>query len=221
MTIAAALLLGLLTGAHCVSMCGPLVLAVSAGARTRTWRSQLAHAATYHAGRVTTYVLLGLVAGLVGQMMVFAGLGRVLALAAGAVLIAAGLIPGLARLSPSWASRWVGVAARAAGAARSLRDGHPIAAPFAAGLANGLLPCGMVYAALAAAVAAGSLERAAWTMAAFGVGTTPALAGLTLTAGQIPAGWRGPLTRLAPAGLVVAGVLLVVRGLGRAHGMMH
>lgn len=221
MTIAAALLLGLLTGAHCVSMCGPLVLAVSAGARTRTWRSQLAHAATYHAGRVTTYVLLGLVAGLVGQMMVFAGLGRVLALAAGAVLIAAGLIPGLARLSPSWASRWVGVAARAAGAARSLRDGHPIAAPFAAGLANGLLPCGMVYAALAAAVAAGSLERAAWTMAAFGLGTTPALAGLTLTAGQIPAGWRRPLTRLAPAGLVVAGVLLVVRGLGRAHGMMH
>ncbi len=219
MTMAAAALLGLLTGAHCVSMCGPLVLAVSAGARTRTWQSRLLHAAIYHAGRVTTYVVLGLAAGLVGQMMVFAGFGRVLALAAGALLIVAGLIPGLTRLSPSWAARWIGVAARAAGAARSLRDGHPVAAPFAAGMANGLLPCGMVYAALAAAVAAGSLERAAWTMAAFGAGTTPALAGLTLTAGQIPLVWRRPLSRLAPAGLVFAGVLLVVRGLGSPHGM--
>ncbi|HEY8535278.1 MAG TPA: sulfite exporter TauE/SafE family protein, partial [Vicinamibacterales bacterium] len=215
----AAALLGLLAGAHCVSMCGPLVLAVSAGARTRTWRSRLLHVATYHTGRVTTYGLLGLAAGLAGQAMAFAGFGRMLALVAGALLIAAGLMPGLARLQPSWTTRWIGLAARLSGAARALRDGHPIAAPFAAGMVNGLLPCGMVYAALAAALAAGSPERAVWTMAAFGVGTTPALAGLALTAGQLPRSWRQPLTRLAPAGLVLTGVLLVVRGLGSVHGM--
>ena len=219
MTVVAAALLGLLAGAHCVSMCGPLVLAVSAGARTRAAHVRMLHALAYHAGRVTTYAVLGLAAGLAGSVLTFAGFGRVVAVAAGALLVAAGIVPGLARLAPSWTGRWIGVAARAAGAARALQARHPVAGPFAAGMANGLLPCGMVHAALAAALAAGSLDRAVWTMAAFGAGTTPALVGLALTAEQVPYSWRRRLSRLAPAGLVAMGVLLLVRGFGTPHGM--
>jgi sulfite exporter TauE/SafE len=219
MTIVAAALLGLLASAHCMSMCGPLVLAVSAGARTRGCHAQLRHALTYHAGRLTTYAVLGMAAGLAGNAMSFAGLGRVVALAAGTLLVAAGVVPGFARLAPLWAGRWIGVAAWAAGAARTLQARHPVAGPFAAGMANGLLPCGMVYAALAAALAAGSLDRAVWTMAAFGAGTAPALVGVALTAERVPYSWRRPLSRLAPAGLVVVGVLLLVRGFATPHGM--
>ena len=213
MTVLAGALLGLLGSGHCVAMCGPLILAVGTPAREQPLPARLVRVGSYHAGRVSTYAMLGVVAGAAGSLMALAGLGRVLALGAGMLLIVAGLGPALLRRWPAWTGPWMGVVARAGAAARGWQASHPITGPFAAGLANGLLPCGMVYAALATALAAGTIEQAIWTMAAFGAGTVPALAGLSLGAAQISPDWRRWLSRAAPIGLALVGVLLLVRGL--------
>jgi sulfite exporter TauE/SafE len=71
----------------------------------------------------------------------------------------------------------------------------------------------MVYAALATALAAATPWHAALTMTAFGVGTVPALAGLSLGVAHIPVAWRYRWARAAPIALALVGVLLVGRGL--------
>ena len=59
-------------------------------------------------------------------------------------------------------------------------------ARYALGLVLGLLPCGLVYGALAAAAGTGGMLDGALAMAAFGAGTVPAL---------VAAGWLGLILR--------------------------
>ena len=54
-----------------------------------------------------------------------------------------------------------------------------------AGLANGLLPCGLVYAALSIPVVMADPAAGAAAMVAFGMGTVPALAAVTLGLRQV------------------------------------
>jgi len=82
------------------------------------------------------------------------------------------------------------------------------------GLLNGLLPCGFVYAALATALTAGTVPRSMAFMAAFGLGTGPALLAVSLVGRVASSTWRARLQRFVPVGLVVVGLLLVLRGLG-------
>ncbi len=213
MTILAGALLGLLGSLHCLGMCGPLVLAVGAPPRELGATARLGHVLLYHAGRIATYAALGLAAGLLGYVAALTGAGRVLAVSGGVLLVVAAVQPSRVTRGRAWAGGWMRVAARAAAAARSWRAGHRIAGPLLTGMANGLLPCGMVYAAVAAALAAGGPGQAVLTMVAFGAGTTPALAALSLTAAQVPGSWRQRLAGTARVGLAIAGVLLVVRGL--------
>lgn len=216
MTVLTAALLGLLGSAHCLAMCGPLVLAVGAPRHGSPAR-RLLHVGTYHAGRVAMYALLGLVVGTAGSALAMAGVGRLVAVAGGLGLLAAGIGPVVKWRGPSWSGPWISVAARAAAAARAWQARHPVTGPFAAGLANGLLPCSMVYAALAVAITANGIGQASWTMAAFGAGTVPALAGLSAGAGHLRPAWRRRLAGAAPAGLALVGLLLVARGLTPAR----
>lgn len=159
--LAAALLAGLAGSPHCVLMCGGFL-----GACARTPRGAVA----WHAGRLTTYMMLGAVAGAVGRAM--PGPAWLPALL-GAVLLTwfalalAGVLPEPAlrlRFVESAATRWLGRA-------------EPVAFDrYVFGLINGLLPCGMVYAALAVPLALGTATGGALAMLAFGLGTVPALA---------------------------------------------
>jgi len=83
------------------------------------------------------------------------------------------------------------------------------------GLLWGFLPCGLVYSALALALAAGSAPGGALTMLAFGAGTLPALLLVTGAAGRaLGAGGASPFRRAAGIAMIVAGVIM---GLGAAH----
>ncbi|MEO5819202.1 MAG: sulfite exporter TauE/SafE family protein, partial [Vicinamibacteraceae bacterium] len=79
----AALVLGLASSVHCAAMCGPLVMALHASGAGSFRRNAL-----HHAGRLATYVSLGLVAGGLGHLAVVAGFGRGLAVVAGCLLLA-------------------------------------------------------------------------------------------------------------------------------------
>ena len=167
----------------------------------------------YNAGRVITYALLGLGVGLLGQGMAVAGLQRGLSIFAGVVLLL-GLFLGrrmgasLAAAGPVY--RLVARLKKALGRRLQSRSSASL---FVVGLLNGLLPCGLVYAALAPAAATGSAAGGALYMALFGLGTFPMMLGLALGGHLLFARYRAPLLRLLPWMLGLLGVLFILRGL--------
>jgi uncharacterized protein len=199
---------------HCAGMCGPFVLAQVAaradharagGALLRLGGAALA---PYHAGRLLGYALLGAVAGgAAGLMAAGTGWRPLLAAPMGlaAVLM---LLQGLARLGmrmPAPRSRLPTMLAD--GMVRGLR---PLLAGPAAGWRGSLLlgfllsglPCGLLYGALVAAAAAGSALAGALAMAAFALGTVPALVGVGLLGRFFGRRWAAtPAFRAAGAGL--------------------
>lgn len=175
---------------HCVGMCGPFVLSqVMIDVEGRSSRSygewqRLAGAALapYHFGRLTTYTVLGAVAG--GATALFTSTSAFAWLSAALLVVAACLMAlqafGIA----------VGVASPlGAGLARlagPLSSSHSPLARYALGTVLGLLPCGLLYGALAAAAGTASAREGALAMAAFALGTIPAL---------IAVGWGGLVFR--------------------------
>jgi sulfite exporter TauE/SafE len=181
--LVSALLMGLLGSTHCVVMCGGVVAmscsALPVARRGRPW-AQLPFVLAYNTGRIASYATAGAVAGAVGATLAsFGAVERVqlgLRLAAGVMMIAVGLyVAGLAR-----ALRWIErigepVWRRVLPFARKLVPVRSPVQALALGSLWGWMPCGLVYAALAAAVTSGSALGGAATMAAFGLGTLPTL----------------------------------------------
>lgn len=205
-----AFVLGLLGSAHCFAMCGPLHLAVGhggpgPGAVVRT-------TVLLNAGRVVTYMTIGALFGLFGRGLGLAGLQQAVALALALFLLAAMLLPTLAAKlhRPLIPTAWV--ARLRSAVARRLQQAGP-SAVLLTGLLNGLLPCGMVYVAVAGALAQDGWVDGALFMAAFGIGTWPALFGARLAGISVGNRFRAQLSRWAPAGYAVMAALLLVRGL--------
>ncbi|MBP7677566.1 MAG: sulfite exporter TauE/SafE family protein [Thermoanaerobaculia bacterium] len=205
--------LGLLGGfGHCVGMCSPFVLFVSRryvapeAGRAAALRAQL----WYTAGRVLTYALLGALAGALGGVVQLAGallgLQRAASVVAGAVLALwalvalSDLVPGL----ETGGSLFAKVAARLKGRV----PGHP----FAIGLFLGLLPCGLLYSAVIAAVARGGPLEGALALTLFGLGTAPALLGVSL-ADELLARHRAFVNRLSQLFLLAMGAWFLWTGL--------
>lgn len=173
----AALTLGLAGSLHCIGMCGPLVMIVHGGGarnNVRWWGQQF----IYHGGRLLVYTGFGILAGAVGKSAVAVGLQQWLAVIAGILLLILLVTPPLVKKIPVGQVLYTKVSSLFG---KYLKHKTP-AKYFALGVINGFLPCGLVYAAMAASVAGGSIEKSALFMVVFGLATTPALvsvAGLT------------------------------------------
>jgi uncharacterized protein len=207
------LTLGLLGGfGHCVGMCSPFVLFVSRRYRLPGGGRFAAFAAQgwYTAGRVVTYAVLGAAAGALGGVVELAGrllgLQRAASVAAGGVLVIWALVA-LSDLVPRLGAGGA-LFARVAGALKGRVPGHP----FATGLFLGLLPCGLVYSALIAAVARGGAIQGGAALALFGLGTAPALLGVSV-ADELLARNRAFLTRLSQVFLLGMGTWFLWTGL--------
>lgn len=207
------LTLGLLGGVgHCVGMCSPFVLFVSRryGAPGSGRAAALAAQLWYTAGRIVTYAALGAVAGALGGVVEFAGaflgIQRAAAVVAGGVLV----ISALAALSDLIPGLYTGgsLFARVAGKLKTRVPGHP----FAIGLFLGFLPCGLLYSAVIAAVARGGPLDGAAALALFGLGTAPALLGLSL-ADELLARHRVVVNRLSQVFLLAMGSWFLWTGL--------
>lgn len=212
--LVSAFLFGLLGSGHCAGMCGPLVLA--AAQRHRSAAELQLHQALYHLGKALAYAALGAavgaLAGLAGDGLAAVAQGgqRTLSVVLGLALVVLGVALLLGKRLPEgggWALRLpvFGAAFRALVRERSLP------ASVGLGFLNGLLPCGLVYAALGLAATEGSALGGALTMAAFGLGTAPALVLVgTLGFAARPA-WRSRMQRAAGVLLVLAGLPTVLR----------
>jgi hypothetical protein len=207
------LTLGLLGGlGHCVGMCSPFVLFVSrryvpaGGARAAVVAAQL----WYTTGRIVTYAALGAAAGALGGVVELAGglvgFQRAASVVAGSVLVVWALVA-LSDLVPR---RGTGGAlfTRVAGVLKGRVPGHP----FATGLFLGLLPCGLLYSALIAAAARGGPAEGATALALFGLGTAPALLGVSV-ADELLARNRAFVNRISQVFLLVMGIWFLWIGL--------
>jgi uncharacterized protein len=217
----AAAALGAAGSAHCVAMCGPLSLAAR-GALRQVGRGPdrpVRQLALYHGGRLSAYGAAGLVAGGAGQALAALGAGRGIAIVAGsALLLQAAARLGLRRAGP--AIPIATVVARLASTGRRLFARHPSGAAFGAGVLNAALPCGLVYAALAAAAAQGRADGGLVFMLCFGLGTLPLLAAVWLMGSVLaPVGRR--FAHATPVALALVGGLLVARGLLADHSGSH
>ncbi len=174
-----ALALGALGSAHCISMCGPVagLCAVSSNEA----RPSLGRTLAFNAGRIATYALLGATVGwLGGTVNALYGIapqaGAALRFLAATVAIAAGiaLLSGKSALaSLENFARPLGHFVRAR-ARPWLAQAH-LHSFLVLGFLWGLVPCGLVYSALALAATSGSAAAGAFTMSLFGAGTAPAL----------------------------------------------
>lgn len=202
-----ALVLGLMSSLHCIGMCGPLALALPVHSMSPAKR--MASVLGYHAGRISVYSTLGLLSGLLGWGIYLAGYQQILSVVLGLALIV-GFLFSMAGSRFSFVSHPAGFFRKSFGSLWKKRS--PIALLFS-GMLNGLLPCGMVYIALAAAVSAGSAARGALFMATFGLGTLPALFLVYILASGFPQ-IRIRFQRVTPIVGIVVGCLLVIRGMG-------
>jgi sulfite exporter TauE/SafE len=224
-------LLGLLGSAHCAGMCGGFAVTVALGAGASRARAT-GHSLTYLAGKALTYAVLGLLAARAAHLLTHAGAGlagsspeedaaaleglrRGLAWVAGlACLLLALSALGLPLFPRVWRARLAGVG----GSSRLLKLAFDSARAlpasargFGIGLATGLLPCGLSWAALALATGSQPATAAAG-MFLFGVATAPVLLATALAGHLLPLRLR---TRLRPVGallLIVFAVLTVARG---------
>ncbi|CAJ0798714.1 hypothetical protein LMG7141_03568 [Ralstonia condita] len=212
-------LIALLGGVHCLAMCSGIALAAEKGgvsvrivSRRRLWFEQV----IMHAGRLTTYASLGAAMGALGATVwrqQWLPIQRGLFALASALLLTYGLLlllratgdawraPGLERMLGRLSGKLSALASRLGG---GFRAAHPLVRRYVIGLAWGLVPCGMVYGALAVALLAGNAASGAVVMLAFGAGTLP---NLLMMSGL--AGWLRGLSRQrwarGAAGVIITG----------------
>ncbi|WP_240507789.1 sulfite exporter TauE/SafE family protein [Algoriphagus faecimaris] len=204
-----AFLLGFLGSFHCVGMCGPIALAV-ANSKENTF---LHHKIYYNLGRSVTYAFLGLIVGSLGFTLSLAGVQQWFSVAMGLIILVLAMsykkadqfmaIPALSGIV-----RWIKLKL-----SFFLKKGGSTAF-FATGLANGLLPCGMVYMALIAALGLQNPLLGASYMLFFGLGTIPLLMVLMYSGSVIPVKIRMQFQKAIPYVGVLIGLIFIVRGLG-------
>ena len=207
-----AISLGLLSSFHCVGMCGPLALSLPIQQLTHT--RQFLAVGAYHAGRITTYASAGALFGLLGRGVWLAGFQQGFSISLG-VLILCILIAG--RLNRNSTGQPVLLKKSFAGLQgviyRLWRS--PSRAKFVGmGMANGLLPCGMVYLALAGASSTTRITDAIVFMIFFGLGTLPLLIALSYYGRRISLSFRITMKKAIPLFIASMAVLLILRGLG-------
>lgn len=235
---AAVLVASLLGSVHCAGMCGglsacatpvgfagpkPVALTSSVGAgpgsgadgRRRVGPSLTSMQGAYHGARLAGYALLGAVAGTVGAALdlggSMVGVQRVASILAGATIAILGAVM-LLRVAgvriphppvPSGLSRLFGAVHR-----RAMRW-PPVLRAASIGGITPLLPCGWLYAFVAIATGAGSALGGASVMAAFWVGTVPALVTVAL---GVRLAFRAGSSRLGRAMPALAAMLMVAVG---------
>lgn len=198
-------LLGFVGSGHCIGMCGPLVLAIPGQ------RKGVAPHLLYHGGRVLTYGIVGGIVGGLGSgighlaaatgsdpLKTMAGIQMIFSVIAALFLIWFGL----SRLGVIKEPAWMSTALTQKVPGLDGAQGEGAGRMFLAGLALGLLPCGLSYAAFARSLAAQGVASGAGLAFSFGLGTAPVLLIVGLGAAQF-------FRRYRRASDVLAGILMI------------
>lgn len=209
--IYAAFFVGLVGSLHCMGMCGPIAIALPVPDSNNL--SFFTGRILYNLGRVVTYSFLGAILGLVGSKIAIAGAQQIVSIVLGVIIIIAVLLPRkyinffaqhpvIQKLAHPLKSN-IGV----------LFKKGTFSAMFLIGILNGFLPCGLVYVALAGAIASGDAISGAAVMILFGLGTVPAMFAASVFGKFINIGIRTKIRKAVPVLAIILGVIFILRGM--------
>lgn len=209
---------GLAGSGHCLGMCGGLVAALAVMTRSTSNRQRFLATFAYHAGRISTYTILGIIVGAASQKALITSHTAIfnwLFLCANILVVLIGLstAAGIQGMSFSRLDGtpfgWMG---------QFLRNVSKSVSPLpfiGAGMLMGLLPCGLVYGVLLTTTGSGSWFYGGLRMLAFGLGTLPALMLYGQVANSIRASFGSLFLRIM--GIIVA----LLGGLGIAESLVR
>ena len=208
----AALTLGMIGSFHCIGMCGPL--AFSLPLKNDSDFAKFTGSLLYNAGRIFTYACLGLLFGLAGKSFSLFGFQQWLSVIVGVTILFFLLAP----------KKWTNATSNGSAFAKYNYNVRALlgrlffqknyASLFAIGLLNGLLPCGLIYMAIAGAIAYASPIDSAVFMAAFGLGTLPVMWSVSFFGNYIGIEVRKKIRRAYPVLMAMMACLLILRGMG-------
>jgi uncharacterized protein len=206
--------LGLLGSFHCIGMCGPIALALPVAGNSTGKR--ITAAFIYNSGRIITYSILGLLFGIIGKTFAVAGFQRWFSISIGSLIILSILAPRLFKNVNKVSGLAVRLTSRIKSAMSRSFAGfqqRTFSSFFFIGTLNGLLPCGLVYLAVAgASVMQGPVEGFAY-MGLFGAGTLPVMLSVVLAGNFISLNIRSHIRKSMPFIILFIGVLFILRGL--------
>ncbi len=209
--LVSAWILGLLGSFHCVGMCGPIALSLPIQ-HLKGW-SKGAGIVLYNSGRALTYSVFGFMLGWLGSGFSFFGWQQTFSIVIGCIFLIA-FIPAIfqkrifknSSITKYWNQFII------AGLAKLFhrKDSGTL---LLIGMLNGLLPCGMVYMAAAGATVTGHAWTGAAFMAAFGLGTMPAMATMNYAGNLISLKFRQKIRLATPYIIGLMGLIFVLRGM--------
>lgn len=208
--IFAALGLGFASGFHCLGMCGPIAL--SLGLSKKQQVNFHLQNLTYQLGRILTYSFLGAIVGIVGEGFQLAGFQKYISILAGILLITMALFSfggDFTSKIPAISNALLKVKINLGKLLRKT----DYSSRFLTGVLNGFLPCGMVYMALTASLAAGGIWQSSTFMVFFGLGTFPFMFAAVLFGNILNATVRNKILKIVPVFMLILGALFILRGM--------
>lgn len=210
--IITAFTIGIVGSFHCIGMCGPLALSLPINQNSVS--GKVTGAVLYNLGRVTTYSVLGFIFGMIGQSAAVFGYQQGLSLMIGILILLFLLLGKLFKnhsFSIPFLNNFFNRVRYELGELFKSNSSHTL---YLIGLLNGLLPCGLVYMAIAGSIAAGSIAKGMLFMAFFGLGTLPVMWSVIFFGNFISIGVRQKIRMLYPYLMLLIACLLIIRGLG-------
>jgi len=205
-----AFLIGLGGSLHCIGMCGPLMFSTlisnkNGGLSFTDWFF-------YQSGRISIYGIWGIIFGTIGTSAKWFDLQQNISLSLGIGIL---LILILTKLFPAFESKFSKLLLVQFWKSKlsSFLQSKTKGSDFIAGMLNGILPCGLVYVALAGATAVQDPIKGGLFMIVFGIGTLPLLSALLFFGKNMQAGIRRYLTKWYPALIGIMAIMLIIRGM--------
>lgn len=202
-----ALLMGFTGSLHCAGMCGPIIWVMPfqllQGIR------KAFGIALFHLGRITTYALLAMLLHSFSSLFT-PRIQQYVSIGLGLALLIAGIIAFIPSHKTTIKLPWTEYVKKQLGTFIA-RPGLP--SLFMAGFLNGLLPCGLVYMALSAAITTASTLQSMELMYVFGLGTMPMLLGITLLKSRVALLQLAHFRKMVPLVMFFFGSLFVLRGM--------
>lgn len=211
MDLITALTIGLVGSLHCAGMCGPIAIAIPLA--RESWLKKISGGLLYNFGRILTYGVLGALFGLLGRGIHLAGLQQWASILIGIIMILSVLFPFVFREKIKIDNLFSGYSGRLTAGFRKLFKNESMISLFFIGLLNGLLPCGLVYVAIAGAINTNDVLMGIAFMMLFGLGTAPMLLGISLAGNMISLGLKKRISKIVPAFVIVLGIIFILRGM--------
>ena len=196
---------------HCAGMCGPIAIALPLHGNTVP--QKIFGGTLYNIGRTITYGILGALFGMLGQGIHLLGFQQKISVVMGALMIISVLFPALFRNQFSLEKSWFSIVGKLKKSIGKMFAVRSFSSLFFIGLLNGLLPCGLVYIAIAGAIGTGSATQGTLYMILFGLGTIPMMLGISVAGNMMGLALRNRINKLIPVLVVVVGLLFILRGL--------